>query len=242
MEKEQEVSTSRKKKMPRKKQADGLSMDTFLFGNVGEDGELDETYDAETAAALRSGLTSGGLGDLINLGITPEEGSSRAGKGGAVVNKAKDAVDFEDMEELAEDEGDTPEEAAAKAAKAASAAAPAVSVPMDDLAAAVAKAQPNFFKSSRYSVVDEYEDYDEEDSEEDEDIGPGESSQDAINKLDLSVLAGITELTPETSVICSDLNKGDPILKYSEMFAPQIRRRRTKKLSTSPTPAHPLSH
>lgn len=218
--------------MPRKKQTDGLSMDTFLFGNVGEDGELDETYDAETAAALRSGLTSGGLGDLINLGIEADEGSARAGKGGAVVNKAKDAVDFEDMEELAEDEGDTPEEAAAKAAKAAAAAAaPAVSVPMDDLAAAVAKAQPNFFKSSRYSVVDEYEDYDEEDSDEDEDLAPAEASQDAINRLDLSVLSGITELTPETSVICSDLNNGDPILKYSEMFAPQIRRKRTKKLT-----------
>jgi len=224
--------------MPSKKKSDGLSMDTFLFGNVGEDGELDETYDRETREALSSGLSKGGLGGLIS-GLDIEAGPAGASKGGAVVNKAKDAVDFEDMDELAEDEGDGPETMAANAAKAAAAAAATVAptaaapaaAPMDDLAAAVAKAQPNFFKTNRYSV-DEYEDYDEDDSDEEDEVGIAEQiSQDAMNKLDISVLNGLDELTPETSVICSDLNRGDPILKFSEMFAPQIRRKRTKKLT-----------
>ncbi|GAA6078656.1 transcription initiation factor TFIID subunit 1 isoform X1, partial [Tachysurus ichikawai] len=77
----------------------------FLFGNINEDGQLedDSVLDTESKKHL-AGLGSLGLGALITEITATEEDSEQSTDADGWVKSTDDAVDYSDISEVAEDE------------------------------------------------------------------------------------------------------------------------------------------
>eukprot|EP00066_Takifugu_rubripes_P020552 XP_011609818.1 PREDICTED: transcription initiation factor TFIID subunit 1 isoform X3 [Takifugu rubripes] len=82
-----------------------FSLTGFLFGNINEDGQLedDSILDNESKKHL-AGLGSLGLGSLITEITANEQDSREESKNSGWVKSTEDAVDYSDISEVAEDE------------------------------------------------------------------------------------------------------------------------------------------
>uniref|UniRef100_A0A8D0DEX1 Transcription initiation factor TFIID subunit n=1 Tax=Sander lucioperca TaxID=283035 RepID=A0A8D0DEX1_SANLU len=82
-----------------------FSLTGFLFGNINEDGQLedDSVLDNESKKHL-AGLGSLGLGSLITEITANEEGDQDESRDSGWVKSTDDAVDYSDISEVAEDE------------------------------------------------------------------------------------------------------------------------------------------
>uniref|UniRef100_A0A3B4UEW7 Transcription initiation factor TFIID subunit n=1 Tax=Seriola dumerili TaxID=41447 RepID=A0A3B4UEW7_SERDU len=82
-----------------------FSLTGFLFGNINEDGQLedDSVLDNESKKHL-AGLGTLGLGSLITEITANEDGDQEENRDSSWVKSTEDAVDYSDISEVAEDE------------------------------------------------------------------------------------------------------------------------------------------